>query len=241
MVMKQKQLMQKIRLKLMKLAEADYRDGERKYFKEPVKNLGVRVPQRRQVANYFWPEVKKLSKEEIFELAESMFKNRYNDYATIASSWVYRIRKEYKIQDFKVMESWINKYLDNWAKVDDFCNHAMAALIDKYPQLLKGVKKWTRSKNRWVKRAGAVSLVIPARKGRYLKDVLEIAEKLMMDGDDMVQKGYGWMLKAASEAYQKEVFEFVVKNQSKMPRTALRYAIEKMPKKLKKKAMAVNS
>jgi 3-methyladenine DNA glycosylase AlkD len=53
----------------------------------------------------------------------------------------------------------------------------------------------------------------------------------------MVQKGYGWMLKAASETHQKEVFDFVMKNKSAMPRTSLRYAIEKMPAEMKAKAM----
>ncbi len=43
----------------------------------------------------------------------------------------------------------------------------------------------------------------------------------------MVQKGYGWMLKEASKPYQEEVFDFVMKNKTVMPRTALRYAIEK--------------
>ena len=46
------------------------------------------------------------------------------------------------------------------------------------------------------------------------------------------------MLKSASQAYQKEVFDYVYKNKAIMPRTSLRYAIEKMPLELKKKAMA---
>ncbi len=60
---------------------------------------------------------------------------------------------------------------------------------------------------------------------------------MLLDNDDLVQKGYGWMLKAASESHQKEVFDYVMKNKARMPRTALRYAIEKMPKDLKVKAM----
>ena len=54
----------------------------------------------------------------------------------------------------------------------------------------------------------------------------------------MVQKGYGWMLKAASQAHQQEVFKYIMKRKSTMPRTSLRYAIEKMPPELKAKAMA---
>ncbi len=68
--------------------------------------------------------------------------------------------------------------------------------------------------------------------------ILKVARKLLIDENDMVQKGYGWMLKEASNHNQKEVFNFVMKNKSKMPRTALRYAIEKLPARLKLKAMA---
>jgi 3-methyladenine DNA glycosylase AlkD len=53
----------------------------------------------------------------------------------------------------------------------------------------------------------------------------------------MVQKGYGWMLKVTSEANLQMVFDFVMEHRRTMPRTALRYAIEKMPQELKKQAM----
>jgi 3-methyladenine DNA glycosylase AlkD len=106
-----------------------------------------------------------------------------------------------------------------------------------HPSFLSGLKKWARSKKRWVKRASAVSLIVPARKGKFLDDIFEIADILHFDTDDMVQKGYGWMLKAASEAHQKEVFNYVMSKKTTMPRTSLRYAIEKMPQALKAKAM----
>lgn len=72
---------------------------------------------------------------------------------------------------------------------------------------------------------------------KYLKDVFKISDLLMMDQDDLVQKGYGWLLKEASNKYLQEVFAYVMKNKAKMPRTALRYAIEKMDSDMKKKAM----
>jgi 3-methyladenine DNA glycosylase AlkD len=56
----------------------------------------------------------------------------------------------------------------------------------------------------------------------------------------MVQKGYGWMLKVASQVHQKEVIDFIMQRKDKMPRTALRYAIEKMPAELKQRAMIKN-
>ena len=49
-----------------------------------------------------------------------------------------------------------------------------------------------------------------------------------MDPDDMVQKGTGWLLKTASEAHQDEVFNYLMQHKDYMPRTSLRYALEKM-------------
>ncbi len=68
-----------------------------------------------------------------------------------------------------------------------------------------------------------------------LKHVFDIAETLLTDKEDLVQKGYGWMLKAASVHNQKQVFEFLMKHKTIMPRIALRYALEKMPANLKKR------
>jgi 3-methyladenine DNA glycosylase AlkD len=107
-----------------------------------------------------------------------------------------------------------------------------------YPEFLSGLKKWALSENRWMRRASAVSLIIPARRGKYLPDIFEISELLLQDRDDMVQKGYGWMLKEASKPYRNEVFDFVMRKKHLMPRTALRYAIEKMPPDMREKAMA---
>ena len=60
---------------------------------------------------------------------------------------------------------------------------------------------------------------------------------LLTDEDDLVQKGYGWMLKVAGQSHQEQVFDYVMKNKKIMPRTSLSYAIEKMPEDLRKQAM----
>lgn len=114
-------------------------------------------------------------------------------------------------------------------------------MIDKYPQLINKVKSWSHSKNMWLRRASAVSFITTI--GAFyatkhnLKDIFEVAQILLHDKEDLVQKGYGWMLKSASVHNQEQVFDFAVKHKSNMPRTALRYAIEKMPVNLKKQAM----
>lgn len=76
---------------------------------------------------------------------------------------------------------------------------------------IENLKAWTKSENRWLRRASAVTLILPARKGEFLNDVFEIADSLLKDKDDLVQKGYGWTLKEASRKHREEVFEYNMK------------------------------
>jgi 3-methyladenine DNA glycosylase AlkD len=207
------------------------------FFKEEVKRYGVKTETVRKVSKNEFKNLKSSSKPEIFQLCEELWKSGYMEESFIACDWSYSIHKKYEPSDFQVFEKWINTYVNNWASCDTFCNHTMGAFLEIFPQYLSGLKTFAGSDNRWMRRAAAVSLIIPARKGKFLKEILEIASLLFKDKDDLVQKGYGWMLKVASQSHQKEVFDFVMKNKSGMPRTALRYAIEKMPKDLKVLAM----
>jgi 3-methyladenine DNA glycosylase AlkD len=88
-----------------------------------------------------------------------------------------------------------------------------------------------------MRRASAVVLIHSIKRKQSLKDVFEVADSLLTDEDVMVQKGYGWMLKEASNKYPHEVFEYVIKHKRDMPRTAFRCAIEKLPAQSRRQAM----
>jgi len=207
------------------------------FFKEEIKCYGMKTSVGDKIAKDFFKEIQNKPKADVFELCEELWKSGYMEESFIACNWSYFIHKEYKPSDFEIFERWINNYVTNWAACDTLCNHTVGEFIEMYPEYLSRLKEMARSENRWMRRASAVSLIIPARKGLFLKDIFEIAEILLLDKDDLVQKGYGWMLKVASQSHQQEVFDYVISKKSVMPRTALRYAIEKMPKELKKLAM----
>jgi len=227
----------KIRTELKEKTEEKTKKSFQRFFKEEVKYYGVKTGEVGKLSKKYWEEVKDLKKEEIFSLCEELYSSGFCEEAFIVSWWVPKLTSQFTENDFKIFEKWVNKYIDNWAKCDGFCCNTIGNFIGKYPKYIQELKKWTSSNNRWVKRAASVSLIVPAKEGKYLKDVFEIADKLLLDKDDMVQKGYGWLLKEASRLHQKEIFDYVVKNKDQMPRTALRYAIELMPISLRQKAM----
>ncbi|MCL4429330.1 MAG: DNA alkylation repair protein [Candidatus Bathyarchaeota archaeon] len=207
------------------------------FFKEQIKVYGIKTATVGKIAKKYWPEVELLGKQELFGLCEELLRSGYMEEAFVVSNWLPEYIENLEAADITTFKRWIESYIDNWAKCDSFCNHTVGDLIQKYPEIVGEVKSWAKSQNRWLKRASAVSFIVPAKRGNFLKDAFEICDVLLLDGDDMVQKGYGWLLKEESRMHQKEVFDYVVKHRKDMPRTALRYAIELMPKELKAEAM----
>ena len=230
-------IISQIRQELRSQADPQIRKTSQRFFKEEIVCYGLKTAAVTTIAKKYWKEVKKRPKQEIFFLCEDLYKSGYIEESFIVSNWTHALSGRYEREDFAVFRRWIDTYINNWAACDSFCNHTMGDMIDKYPEYVEELKLWTTSENRWMRRAAAVSLIVPAKHGKFADEVLEIADLLLTDNDDMVRKGYGWLLKEASRKHQKKVFDYVMRNRKSMPRTALRYAIELMPKELKAGAM----
>jgi 3-methyladenine DNA glycosylase AlkD len=230
-------IIEKLRKDLTENIDEHTKNTAQRFFKEKIKVYGVKTATVSRISKKYYDEIKDFDKKEIFKLCEVLFSSGFMEESFVACNWSYNLNKGYEEKDFTIFENWLEKYVDNWATCDTLCNHTIGAFIEKFPGHIEELKEWAKSDNRWARRASAVTLIIPARRGAFLKDIFEIADLLIKDQDDLVQKGYGWMLKAASESHQKEVYDYILRKKKVMPRTALRYAIEKMPIELKKKAM----
>jgi 3-methyladenine DNA glycosylase AlkD len=156
----------------------------------------------------------------------------------IAFQWAYRVRKGYETGDYPRFERWLARYVTGWGSCDDFCTHAFGHFIFAFPEHIPTVKSWTLSSNRWHRRGAAVVLIYGIRRGKNFDAGFEIADMLLMDSEDLVQKGYGWMLKEISNLDPIQVFDFILQRKDRMPRTSLRYAIEKLSPELRAQAMA---
>ena len=230
-------IIEEIRKELRLNADGETRKKGERFFKEPVSMYGIKTPDVVRIAKNRFKTLENKDKNTVFNLCETLFSSGMMEEIVIACNWSYNFRKDYRPEDFNVFDRWVKLYVTNWAACDTLCNHTVGTFIEMFPEFLDELKRWAHSENRWVKRASSVSLIIPARKGLFLNDIFAIADILLSDKDDMVQKGYGWALKAASQAHQKDVFDYVMERKATMPRTLFRHAIEKMPKELKVLAM----
>jgi 3-methyladenine DNA glycosylase AlkD len=177
------------------------------------------------------------TKEEVFAICEKLLESGDWQERAIAFQWAFQIRRQYEMGDFVLFERWLDQHVDGWGSCDDFCTHAFGHLIFVFPELIPDVKAWIPSENRWFRRGAAVVMIYTNRRGKNIEPAFEIADQLLMDEDYLVQKGYGWMLKEISKTEPIKVFDFVMERKAFMPRTSLRYAIEKLPPELRQQAM----
>ncbi len=199
---------------------------------------GLRTPVLRKISTDVFKTLKTLPAKDILDIGDALHESGMRYARFFAVEWAIKVKKHYAPGEFKRFELWLKKYVNNWGACDHLCCGPIGNLILQFPELEKKREPWTRSKKLYVRRASAVSLIVPVSNRILLSEVFQTADVLLMDREDLVQKGYGWMLKEAANEFPDEVFDFVLKHRGRMPRTALRYAIEKYPADMRKRAMA---
>ncbi len=223
------------------LADQDYRALVRDRYQMDVSNfLGVRTPAIRKVANRYFKAIKPLNISLRLDACEALLEKHIYELKIAAFQWAHRCRDEFQADHLPVLTNWLDTYVDDWIDGDDFCIHVLGEFFVRFPELATQVIEWTESPNRWMRRGSAVSLILPARQGRQLTLVFQVADKLMADDDHLVVKAYGWMLKEVSKRNPEAVFDYVLEHRKVMPRVAYRYAIEKLPEEMRRKAMSAS-
>ncbi len=189
--------------------------------------IGVTVPGQRKIANQF----SNLPLSEIQKLLESkIHEHRLTALLILVRQFESGDEKtKKKIFDFYLKNI---KYINNWDLVDLSSHKIVGAyLSDKSRAALY---KLAESKNIWSRRIAVISTFHFIFKKDFAAS-LRIAEKLLDDKHDLIHKAVGWMLREVGKRDGKVLRKFLDKHISKMPRTTLRYAIEKFPEGERKK------
>lgn len=192
----------------------------------------------RKLSARLYKEVKDRTIDNVLFLCEELLEEHSWGLGVIAFDWAYRVRAQYVADTYETFYSWLKKYVRGWGDCDNFCTHAFGELLRRYKTLFPKIKDWTKDEDFWVRRASAVILIPAILHNDYEGiDPLMISDLLMSDEHDLVQKGYGWMLKSLSQVDADAVTNYLIANHKQIPRTAYRYALEKYDKETRKKLM----
>lgn len=189
--------------------------------------LGVTVPDQREIAKQF---IKEISLEELSQLIENPF---HEARLTGLMSLVYRYEKTKSESEHRVLVDFYLNHLDfinNWDLVDSSCSQILGHFYWKREKTL--FYELANSGQLWRQRIAMISSYFWIKKGEF-NHALALAEKLKNHPHDLMHKAVGWMLREIGNRDFEVEMEFLKKHYQTMPRTALRYAIEKFPEDLR--------
>jgi 3-methyladenine DNA glycosylase AlkD len=217
---------------LQTLADSGRARTARAYFKNCTQDvfLGITTPQLRRLAGEYWEmklsEIRKLMQSQVHEersLANEILRIQFRKSGP---------RQQKQIFDFYVKN---RKFIREWDGVDGSAPYIVG------PYLLGRSKKllyeWARSPRLWDRRIAIVSTLWFIRQGE-IADTLKLAQMLLEDDEDLIHKATGWMLREVGKQDSAALKKFLNTHCAVMPRTMLRYAIERFPEPERKMYMS---
>ena len=168
--------------------------------------------------------------DEAMRFADDLIRDPYLETKSVGIEVVARYRGAFAPRHLAVWKRWLaGNHSANWATTDAICGSLIGPLLAQHPDLIARMGAWSRHRNLWVRRASAVSLIVPMRRGLALDMAYAIAEALHADGADLIQKAVGWMLREAGKHDERRLERYLLRHGRTIPRTTLRYAIERFP------------
>jgi 3-methyladenine DNA glycosylase AlkD len=202
-----------------------------RYFKglaEGDRFLGVRVPDIRSVVR----DCDALTLEELTTLLDSDW-HEERTLALLSLGRRYAKREDERDAIYALYLAKMDR-INNWDLVDSSAEHVVGAHLRERSRA--PLRKLAKSKSLWERRIAIIATFHFIRRGEF-EETLRIAELLLHDREDLIHKAVGWMLREVGERDRSVEEAFLEKHAHEMPRTMLRYAIEKFPPDLRARFM----
>lgn len=184
--------------------------------------LGVRVPDQRKTA-------KKFKHTTISDAVELLQSGIHEHRLTALFLLVEKFKKGDEVARRHIMELYLDNtaYVNNWDLVDSSAHKILGAwLLDKPRDILY---KLAESKSLWERRISVIATFAFIPHSDF-DDALELSELLLGDDQDLIHKATGWALREVGKRDQQALEGFLMKHYKTMPRTMLRYSLERLPK-----------
>lgn len=205
----------KILQRFFKTGPGEYGEGD--------KFLGIKVPILRKLSRAY----KTLPHSDLQKLLNSKIHEE-----RMIALFILRIQYEKGQEQEKCVNLYLKntRFINNWDLVDTSAHYILGHwLLERDRKILY---TFARSKNLWEKRIAILSCFAFIRKNDF-QDALKIAEILLKDKHDLMHKAVGWMLREIGNRNRPTEEKFLQKHYKNMPRTMLRYAIEKFQEELR--------
>lgn len=225
-----------IKDELRKYAKSDEIEEKFAYFHKTGKGgyaekdifIGVTVPDIRKVANEYYKDIP-------LKETENLLHSNYHEERLLALIILtYKMKKAKENEQKEIIELYINntEYINGWDLVDLSAHYILGKYLLEHEDEKGILYDFANSNDLWKQRISIVSTWIFIRNNKY-EDTLKIAEILLNNEHDLIHKAVGWMLREVGKKDFNIEYDFLIKHYKQMPRTMLRYSIEKFDEELR--------
>jgi 3-methyladenine DNA glycosylase AlkD len=166
--------------------------------------------------------------DEAMAFASQLIQDPFLEVKSVGIEVVVRYRRDFTPRLLPIWKQWLAmNHSANWATTDAISCFLIGPLLVGHPELAGQMRAWARHRNMWVRRAAAAGLIPSARQGRALDVAYDVANRLHPDRNDLIHKAVGWLLREAGKADEARLERYLRTHGASMPRTTVRYAIER--------------
>ncbi|AWB66113.1 DNA alkylation repair protein [Saccharobesus litoralis] len=238
----------RVKADLNKLATVEKAIASQRYFPAGIHCIGANAADIKTIISILQVEHPNLSAQDWLAICEGVLAQaEYSEEVLVAFGLINKfVKKSFDDSLLERFQFWLENYASNWAHVDDLCIKTIYQFFLARPHLIPRTQHWTLSPSPWCRRASCVVWVkfIQRKIGKavYCLDtalVFNNCDVLLNDDDEFVQKGVGWLLKVTAQHHPQKVINYLESNIANMPRSTIRYAIEKLDPQQRKAILSL--
>lgn len=170
--------------------------------------------------------------DDALQFAEPLVRDRFLEVKSVGIEVVARFRRRFTPRLLPTFKRWLKDgYSTNWATTDAICGYLIGPLAAAHESVARRVAGWSSDRSMWVRRASAVALIPSIRAGGSVDLAYHVACRLQSDGEDLIQKAVGWMLRETGKADPMRLERYLREHGASTPRTTVRYAIERFDRR----------
>jgi 3-methyladenine DNA glycosylase AlkD len=201
--------------------------GIQRFFKEEARSHGWKTADLRRYARTLGDELR-ADPAALLDVAEALFQSVVLEEKGLGVLILQRSLRTFGPAEFRRFERWF-RHVASWADHDALAMFLIGPMMTAEPSRSARALSWTRSTDRWHRRAAAVSLIDGVRHGLFTAEAATVTDRLMADRDDMVQKGLGWLLREWGKVRPGETVPLLMSIRERTSRLVLRTACERLP------------
>lgn len=225
-----------LRSLLRRKANPEHAAFHKNYHKSSKDFYGLYNKELTETFQTVFPRNEKLDRDEALPLALELWSSNWFEEQAAGLSLLARVLKQLTPKDLPMLKK-IADECEGWAMLDYLATVHLGALALKYPEeVYPKVRKWTKSKHLWTRRAAILIHILPGRK-KTLSEAYawDTFTELLHEKEFFIRKAIGWTLRECAKHYPEKVFEYIREHRDEMSGLTFREGSRKLPDAMRKK------